>query len=254
MEIISNKKRVHKNYNKYQNKGNKKIQIYNKRKILYHKKRDSRGKQKQIILIESLIKIIVLLFLIILYLLIYYALHINASANAKIKDNLYNKYNYMLFINKLKKMKKVIYTANLGKYDKIRPIRKEEGWNYIYFIDWEISEEEKNNNTNWTFVMIPDYVKNMNISIAKKQRFIKINPHLFLKDYELSIYIDSCFTLFGDINDLIIRILPYNINIVVLEHRGRKTVYEELDAVVYYRKEKKSMNKKIKERYNSEHF
>ena len=69
--------------------------------------------------------------------------------------------------------------------------------------------------------MIPDNVKNMNISIAKKQRYIKINPHLFLKDYELSIYIDSCFTLFGDINDLIIRILPYNINIVVLE-QGEK--------------------------------
>ena len=160
----------------------------------------------------------------------------------------------MLFINKLKKMKKVIYTANLGKYDKIRPIRKEDGWNYIYFIDWEISEEEKNNNTNWTFVMIPDYVKNMSISKAKKQRYIKINPHLFLKDYELSIYIDSTMTLFGDINDLIIRILPYNINIIVLEHHNRKSINEELKAVITYRKEKISMTRIIRERYNEENF
>ena len=38
-KIISNKKRVHKNYNKYQNKGNKKIQIYNKRKIKIKKEK-----------------------------------------------------------------------------------------------------------------------------------------------------------------------------------------------------------------------
>ena len=150
-------------------------------------------------------------------------------------------------------MKKVIFTSNLDKYDKIKPIIKQQGWNYINFIDWEISEKEKNN-SNWTFVMIPDYVKNMNISSFKKQRYIKLHPHLFFKDYDLSLYIDSTYTIFGDINNLILRILSPDYNIVMPEHPDRNKVYDELNEVALRRREKKSKVKIVRERYNKENF
>ena len=63
--------------------------------------------------------------------------------------------------------------------------------------------------------MIPDYVNNMNISVIKKQRFIKLHPHLFFKENDLSLYIYSKYTLIGDLNNLIIRILSPNYNIIM---------------------------------------
>ena len=51
---------------------------------------------------------------------------------------------------------------------------------------------------------IPDQVKNLNISTVKKQRFLKLHPHLFFKNYDLSIYIDGTFIIKGDLNDFLL--------------------------------------------------
>ena len=41
---------------------------------------------------------------------------------------------------------------------------------------------------------------NFNINIIKKQRFLKLHPHLFFKNYDVYIYIDSSFIIIGDLN------------------------------------------------------
>ena len=102
--------------------------------------------------------------------------------------------------------------------------------------------------------MIPDYVNNMNISIIKKQRFIKLHPHLFFKEKELSLYIDSKYTLIGNLNNLIIRLLSPNYNIIMQEHRTRNSVFDEFNQVIKLKLEKKSMIQKIKEKYKKEGF
>ena len=150
-------------------------------------------------------------------------------------------------------MKKVVYTANLGKYDEIKTIPKEEGWDYINIIDWNITEKEKNN-SNWTFIMIPDYINNMNVTRVKKQRFIKLHPHLFFKKYELSLYIDSSYILLGNLDNLIIRILSPNINIVNLEHPERNNIHDEIKQVVKIRKDKRHIIQPVKEKYKAENF
>ena len=173
--------------------------------------------------------------------------------NEKLKESIYKEENYDTYLENFKKMKKVIYTANLGKYDTIKNIPKQEGWDYINIIDWEITEKEKKN-TNWTFMMIPDFIKYMNASINKKQRFIKLHPHLFFKNYEISLYIDSIYILFGNIDNLIIRLLPPDINIVMNEHRTRNKVSEEIKSVLYFKKDKIEVIQKIKKRYKEEKF
>ena len=173
--------------------------------------------------------------------------------NEKLQEGIYKEDNYKTFLKNFKKMKKVIYTVNLGKYDVIKNIQKQEGWDYINIVDWEISEEEKKN-SNWTFMMIPNFIKYMNVSQIKKQRFIKLHPHLFFKNYEISLYIDSIYILFGNIDNLIMRLLPPEINIVMNEHRTRNTVRDEIKSVLGFQKDKIEVIEKIKERYKKEKF
>ena len=88
----------------------------------------------------------------------------------------------------------------LGHYDEIKTIYIQNGYDYFLFSD------VYNNNlikTNWTILPIPEDVKNMNISDVKKQRYIKLHPHLYFKNYDLSIYIDATFSLVGDLDEFL---------------------------------------------------
>jgi len=203
----------------------------------------------------SYLKIILLILLLLLYIQMIYIAYNNYNIllNEKLEESIYKEENYGNYLNNFKKMKKVIYTVNLGKYDSIKNIPKQEGWDYVNIIDWEITEEEKKK-TNWTFMMIPDFIKYMNVSIIKKQRFIKLHPHLFFKNYEISLYIDSIYILFGNIDNLIIRLLPPEINIVMNEHRTRNKVSDEMKSVLSFKKEKIEVIQIIKERYKKNKF
>ena len=119
-------------------------------------------------------KLIFLLFLSIYFICFY---KIQSKYKNLIKSKIFNllyitNYNRNLIV--IKKLKKVIYSALFGQYDKLSPIKKQEGFDYFLFTDHEIKEK-----TNWTILPIPDIVKNLNISIFKKQRFLKLHPHLF---------------------------------------------------------------------------
>ena len=203
----------------------------------------------------SYLKIILLILLLLLYIQMIYIAYNNYNIllNEKLEESIYKEENYGNYLNNFKKMKKVIYTVNLGKYDSIKNIPKQEGWDYVNIIDWEITEEEKKK-ANWTFMMIPDFIKYMNVSIMKKQRFIKLHPHLFFKNYEISLYIDSIYILFGNIDNLIIRLLPPEINIVMNEHRTRNKVSDEMKSVLSFKKEKIEVIQIIKERYKKNKF
>ena len=203
----------------------------------------------------SYLKIILLILLLLLYIQMIYIAYNNYNIllNEKLEESIYKEENYGNYLNNFKKMKKVIYTVNLGKYDSIKNIPKQEGWDYVNIIDWEITEEEKKK-ANWTFMMIPDFIKYMNVSIIKKQRFIKLHPHFFFKNYEISLYIDSIYILFGNIDNLIIRLLPPEINIVMNEHRTRNKVSDEMKSVLSFKKEKIEVIQIIKERYKKNKF
>ena len=163
-------------------------------------------------------------------------------------------YNESIFYNKSKKsldeMKKVIYTINLGGYDKVNSFNKEKGFDYYIFCD----RYDENNNTNWTFLPIPKYIKDANISIVKKQRFIKLNPHLFFKNYDLSIYLDATFIIFGNLNEFLFRILSPKFNIYTFEHPKRDCLYDEIVEVIHLQKEKESIGNLLKTRYRKEQF
>ena len=95
------------------------------------------------------------------------------------------------------------------------------------------------NETNWTILPLPNELNHLNLTKFKKQRYLKLHPHLYFKKYDLSIYIDSSFEIKGDLNEFLFRILSPKFNIYNFEHPSRNSIYKETFAVVRCKKEKK---------------
>jgi hypothetical protein len=147
------------------------------------------------------------------------------------------------YINNLKKL---VYTVNFGNYDTIKKIDKQKGYDYFIFMD---KYKTKLHNSNWTKIPMPKIVKNLNISIIKKQRFIKTHPELFFPNYDLSIYIDGIFTIKGNLDEFLLRILTPSLSIYTLEHPDRNTINQELLAVEKLKKDNKRNIIRIRNRY-----
>ena len=145
----------------------------------------------------------------------------------------------------------MVYTVNLGNYDTIKKIPKQKGFDYFLFTD---ENKVDFNDTNWTIISIPKIVENLNISIIKKQRFIKTHPHLFFSNYDISIYIDGIYTIKGDLNEFLLRILTNSLSIYALEHPWRNSIRQEFLAVKKFKKENKSNIFKLRNRYNKSNF
>ena len=139
-------------------------------------------------------------------LIIVYIFLLNDDNNSKnIVNYIYKDLNYNKKIKNIINLKKLVYTIILGNYDKPHPFIKQEG--YDYYLITDDNSIEKYKKANWTVMKIPDQVKNLNISTVKKQRFLKLHPHLFFKNYDLSIYIDGTFIIKGNLTDFLLRIL-----------------------------------------------
>lgn len=154
-------------------------------------------------------------------------------------------------LNYINSLKKLVYTINFGNYDLIRKINKEKGFDYFIFVD---QYNDTYNDTNWTIILIPEEVRNLNLSIIKKQRFIKTHPHLFFPNYNLSIYIDGTYQIYGNLSEFLLRILTPNLSIYILEHPERRNISTEISIVQILKKDYVDNLKKIKERYKNENF
>ena len=105
----------------------------------------------------------------------------------------------------------VVYSCLIGNYDNVSSFNRQNGYDYILFTDQNII------NTNWTVLPIPKEVKKLKVSDIKKQRYIKIHPHKFFKNYDLSLYIDANYIIKGDLDDFFINILN-PIDIIYIPH------------------------------------
>jgi hypothetical protein len=163
------------------------------------------------------------------------------------KQNHQNNYKYK--IEYIKMIKKVVYTIIIGKYDKISTFNKQEGYNYFLFSD------VKYYGTNWTIIPISkNIIKKVKVSNIKMTRYFKLFPHLFFKDYELSIYIDASYIIKGDLNELLIKTLNPTFDLYFLQHPERNKVFQEFLAVIRFKKDNKKSVNIVKKRYIKENF
>jgi hypothetical protein len=151
--------------------------------------------------------------------------------------------------NDIFKLKKVVYSVILANYDEIKEINIQKGYDYFLFSD--------NNSffkTNWTILPIPEEVKNLNINKVKKQRYLKLHPHLYFKNYDLSIYIDATMGIKGDLNEFLIRTLSSKYYIYTFEHPFRNNIFDETLEVARVQKERKEISERVRKRYRIENF
>lgn len=157
--------------------------------------------------------------------------------------------NYYKYNRKyIKRIKKVVYSILIGNYDKISNFAKQKDFKYFLFSDINY------NNTNWTIIPFSKLKKNKKISKIKMTRYIKLFPHLFFKDYELSIYIDASYTINRDLNELLLRTLNPSFDLYLLQHPERNKVFQEFPAVINAKKEKKRIVNLVKKRYIKKKF
>ena len=176
----------------------------------------------------------------------------NLNKYKNFSNYIYNDINNNITIKNIINLKKLVYTIILGSYDKPKQFNKQEG--YDYYLITDDNSIEKYKETNWTILKIPDEVTILNISTVKKQRFLKLHPHLFFKNYDLSIYIDGTFIITGNLTEFLLRILTPQIYFYTFEHPQRNRIFQELKAVIKYKKENRRMTKLIQKRYKKKKF
>ena len=151
-------------------------------------------------------------------------------------------------VKKNSKKKKVVYTCITGDYDNLlTPKIVSEDFDYICFTD----------NTNlqndvWKIMPLPKETDEL--SQVKKQRYVKTHPHLILKDYDISIWIDGNIEIIGEMNDFIKNVDVSDASILIPKHPSRKCIYAEERAVISMKKDtSQNTNPQIK-RYKEEKF
>ena len=143
---------------------------------------------------------------------------------------------------------KVVYTCITGDYDGIiEPKFITDGFDYICFTDNMDLKSDV-----WEIRPLPKETESL--SQVKKQRYVKINAHKVLSEYDLSIWVDGNVELKDDLNEFIKETLVDDCSIYVPKHPVRKCIYAEAKVVISMKKDtKENVNKQI-ERYSSEGF
>ncbi len=146
------------------------------------------------------------------------------------------------------KNKKVVYTCITGGYDSLK-----EPTHVCYDFDYVCFTDNLGMKSNvWEIRPLPKETEEL--SQVKKQRYVKINPHKVLSEYDISIWVDGNITVKGDVNDFVNKSLKDDCYVYVPKHPLRNCIYEEAKAVVSLRKDKKEIVDPQVEEYRKEGF
>ncbi|MGY5352567.1 glycosyltransferase domain-containing protein [Wenyingzhuangia sp. IMCC45533] len=129
-------------------------------------------------------------------------------------------------------MKIVVYTAAFGENYGFVPQKEELGVDYVCFTD-DLSKVPKP----WKGVK-PNNLDMKSDSL--RNRHIKILPHLYLEDYDFSVYIDSNYLIIGSMISAVKEMKGYKMG--VFDHNQasdkRDCIYEEYKAILALGKKK----------------
>jgi hypothetical protein len=169
------------------------------------------------------------------------SVNIDHLYHGDLKDRNYND-RYKNLENKLVKNKIVVYTCISGNYDSIKDIvNKEENIDYICFTDQDIFSNS------WKIKKIPEFLNYLDQT--KRARCLKILPHLFLPEYEISIWVDGSIEVLGNINKLISENL--NNYFSICKHPDRTCTFEEASSIISLKKDTKEVVMEQMSRYES---
>lgn len=138
----------------------------------------------------------------------------------------------------------VCYTCITGGYDQIlEPLVSSPNIDFICFSDKQIQSKT------WKWRQIPDDLKDLDK--IRQQRSIKICPHRYLKEYDISIWVDGNIQIKDDLNKFI---KQYNLEVCPLwirKHPKRDCIYAEAKECIAQRKAPKEIIEKQIAKYRA---
>lgn len=122
-----------------------------------------------------------------------------------------------------------VYTAIMGGFDSLQdPLIVTPGIDYICFTD-----NKKIKSKVWQI----RYIENKDIKSRKKAREIKLLPHIYLSDYDYSIWVDGNIVILKNLQELIDNFILENKKISTFKHFERNCIYEEGVCCAYLKKD-----------------
>ena len=124
-----------------------------------------------------------------------------------------------------------VYTAIFGPFDGLLPQIKIKGVDYICFTDQPFTSKT------WQIKHIDPVFEDS----RRNSRRIKVLPHLFLQEYEYSIFMDGNYLIRRDIKPLLFEKLA-DANMAIFDHNqcedARNCVYDEYESIIRLMEEK----------------
>ena len=149
----------------------------------------------------------------------------------KLEDTTYRQVSFSNY--KKKNIKVAVYTCIVGDYDIIRePLYQNSNIDYFIVTDQTVKKDSV-----WKKIDINAIEDIKTMTNAKKNRYIKLNPHKIFPDYEYSIYLDGNILIVADMLPIIHEMGNHTIGIH--KHSGRTCAYMESKAIIFQGKAKK---------------
>lgn len=145
------------------------------------------------------------------------------------------------------KKRGVVYTCITGGYELLDdPYVVSPDFDYVCFTNFSRIKSDI-----WQIRPIPEELDGY--SEVKKQRCIKIMPHKFLPEYDLSIWVDGSVKLKKDVGSFVDKYCV-NGNIFIPRHPQRDCIYNEMDVCIKIKKDTAANILPMKSWYKQEGF
>ncbi|WEG15359.1 DUF616 domain-containing protein [Alkalihalophilus pseudofirmus] len=145
--------------------------------------------------------------------------------------------------NEVKKI--AIYTVIIGKYDALlNPAFIDENIDYICFTD-----DKYLTSSIWKVVL----VETLKLDNARESRRYKILPHLYLREYEISMYVDANIKILTDPRPFCLNSIK-KAPITLFSHPVRKCIFKEAEVCIKLKKDEPRIIHKQMEFYKSKNY
>lgn len=141
----------------------------------------------------------------------------------------------------------VCYTCITGGYDALKDVLvKPRNIDFICFSDRNILSRT------WHVRAVPTEL--CYLSNVKKQRIVKICPHRYLSEYDISIWVDGNILIKDDLNKFIAQYDLEKVPFYTRVHPKRDCIYDEMEACLQANKDKKETMKLQVDKYRADGY
>ena len=138
-----------------------------------------------------------------------------------------------------------VYTCIIGDYDQLQEPQFKPG-----NVDYILATDAPHPSTGaWKGIDVRAIKDVPALDNSRISRYVKLHPHLFLNDYDYSIYIDGNIKTVGDMRYLIPLLNRHGL--VANLHHSRNCIYEELETCMLKEKDNAQIMRKQIEAYRS---